>query len=174
MQRHAVVLFALYAPQLPVRRDRSPRAPVSTHPPQLAGVRVHRTAVKKGLSVRCDKAEPVVPLPLAANCFTSCDFGSLESMGAGTHVTKLLAVADDATPRRSRSALSNACADRTGRTACITVIMTSETTLMKRRTAPVLTPTRFPPALQDSFHLPNTPIAGTCHLFNNFVNTISI
>jgi hypothetical protein len=116
MQRHAGVPFAPYAPQLPVRRDRSPRAPVSTHPPQLAGVGVHRTAVKKGLSVRCDKAEPVVPLPLAANCFTSCDFGSLESMGAGTHVTKLLAVADDATPRRSRSALSNACADRTGRT----------------------------------------------------------
>jgi hypothetical protein len=32
----------------------------------------------------------------------------------------------------------------------------------------------FPPTLEGSFHLRNTTLAGTRHLSNNFVNTISI
>jgi hypothetical protein len=38
----------------------------------------------------------------------------------------------------------------------------------------VCSPTLFPPTVQSSFHLLDTAIAGTRHLCNSFVNTISI
>jgi hypothetical protein len=63
-------------------------------PSQRVGTGVDRTAVKKGLPVNCEYSEPALSPLLVASCFTSCDFGSLESMSLEMHVTKSWESAD--------------------------------------------------------------------------------